>query len=255
MAEGLALIIEDSMTQAQIVGRMVAESDWAFAVARTLEEADAVLVHQRPSLIFVDVFLREENTLGHLQGIRDLAPNATIAVMTAGSREEAIDETLKAARGAKVDYVLRKPFSRKQLQNIVDNAERDVVEGRRRNHALVIDDSPTIVTLTSQALRDNGFRVSSASTMEEAMANFDIAHVDLVVSDIFMPGMGGLEGIKIIKANWPAVKVLAMSAGLQTRITAQRATGAAVNHGADAEIHKPFKPIDLVNLTIELMAS
>lgn len=255
MAEGLALIIEDSMTQAQIVGRMVAESDWSFAIARTLEEAEAVLIHQRPALIFVDVFLGEENSLRHLQGIRDLAPDATIAVMTAGSREEAIDETLKAARGAKVDYVLRKPFSRKQLQNIIDNADSDLTEGQRRRHALVIDDSSTIVTLTSQALRDNGFRVSSASTMEDAMENVDIAHVDLVVSDIFMPGMGGLEGIKVIKANWPTVKILAMSAGLQARITPQRATSAAVNHGADAEIHKPFKSMDLVNLTIELMAS
>jgi hypothetical protein len=51
------------------------------------------------------------------------------------------------------------------------------------------------------------------------------------------------------------VKVLAMSAGLQTRITPQRATNAAVRHGADAEIHKPFKPVELINLTIELMAS
>jgi len=255
MAEGVALIIEDSLTQAQIVGRMVAESDWAYCVARSLEEADELLVRQRPRLVFVDVHLRDENSLGHLHRIRDLAPDATIAVMTAGSREEGVDETLRAARLANVDYVLRKPFSRKQIQNIVDTAEREIVEGRRRPHALIIDDSPTVVTLTSQTLRDNGFRISTAQNMEDAMENVDIARVDLVVSDIFMPGMGGLEGIKIIKANWPEVKVLAMSAGLQTRITPQRATSAAVRLGADAEIQKPFKPVELINLTIELMAS
>jgi len=255
MAEGVALIIEDSLTQAQIIGRMVAESDWGYAVARTLEEAEEQLVRQRPSIVFVDVHLGRENSLEHLHRIRDLVPDATIAVMTAGSRDEGADETLKAARRANVDYVLRKPFSRKQIQNIVDTAERDMTEGRRRLHALIIDDSATVVALTSQALRDNGFRISTAATMEDAMANVDIAHVDLVVSDIFMPGMGGLEGIKIIKTNWPAVKVLAMSAGLETRITPERATGAAVRHGADAEIQKPFKPIDLINLTIELMAS
>jgi DNA-binding response OmpR family regulator len=255
MAEGVALIIEDSLTQAQIVGRMIADSDWAYAVARTLEEAEAQLVRQRPQLVFVDVHLGGENSLDHLHRIRDLVPNATIAVMTAGSREEAIDETLKAARRANVDYVLRKPFSRRQIHNIVDTAERDMTEGRRRLHALIIDDSPTVVTLTAQTLRDNGFRISTAESMEDAMANVDIAHVDLVVSDIFMPGMGGLEGIKIIKANWPNVKVLAMSAGLQARVTPERATSAAVRHGADAEIHKPFKPVELINLTIELMAS
>ena len=255
MAEGVVLIIEDSLTQAQIIGRMVAESDWAYIVARTLVEAESLLIHQRPRLVFIDVHLGEENSLGHLGRIRELAPDATIAVMTAGSREEGVDETLKAARRANVDYVLRKPFSRKQIQNIVDTAERDQIEGRRRLHALIIDDSPTVISLTAQTLRDNGFRISTAESMEDAMANVDIAHVDLVVSDIFMPGMGGLEGIKIIKANWPEVKVLAMSAGLETRITPQRATNAAVRHGADAEIHKPFKPVELINLTIELMAS
>lgn len=255
MAEGVALIIEDSLTQAQIIGRMVAESDWAYVVARTLGEADEMLVRQRPRLVFVDVHLRDENSLEHLHRIRDLAPDAVIAVMSAGSREEGVDETLRAARRANVDYVLRKPFSRKQIQNIVDTAERELSEGRRYLHALIIDDSPTVVTLTGQTLRDNGFRISTATSMEDAMDNVDIARVDLVVSDIFMPGMGGLEGIKIIKTNWPEVKVLAMSAGLQTRITPERATNAAVRHGADAEIHKPFKPIELINLTIELMAS
>jgi CheY-like chemotaxis protein len=255
MAEGVALIIEDSLTQAQIIGRMVAESDWAYVVARTLGEADEMLVRQRPRLVFVDVHLRDENSLEHLHRIRDLAPDAVIAVMSAGSREEGVDETLRAARRANVDYVLRKPFSRKQIQNIVDTAERELSEGRRYLHALIIDDSPTVVTLTGQTLRDNGFRISTATSMEDAMDNVDIARVDLVVSDIFMPGMGGLEGIKIIKTNWPEVKVLAMSAGLQTRITPQRATNAAVRHGADAEIQKPFKPIELINLTIELMAS
>ena len=53
------------------------------------------------------------------------------AVMTAGSREEGVDETLKAARRANVDYVLRKPFSRKQINNIIDTAERDLIDQTR----------------------------------------------------------------------------------------------------------------------------
>jgi len=53
MAEGVVLIIEDSLTQAQIIGRMVAESDWAYIVARTLVEAESLLIHQRPRLVFV----------------------------------------------------------------------------------------------------------------------------------------------------------------------------------------------------------
>ncbi|MGA9657481.1 MAG: response regulator [Asticcacaulis sp.] len=255
MAEGLALIIEDSMTQAQIIGRMLRDEDWDFVIARNLDECHRLLSQQRPSVIFVDIFLGEENSLDHLTAIRDMALEATIAIMTAGSRSEAIEDTLKAARKSKVDYILRKPFSQKQVRAIVESAQQDMQNGKRRKHALVIDDSSTVGTLTGQILSDNGYRVSIATSMEDALSNAEIAHVDLVVTDIFMPGMGGIQGIKIIKSEWPSIKILAMSAGLATRVSSERATSAAVKVGADAEIHKPFKPIELINMTIELMAS
>ena len=254
MAEGLALIIEDSHTQSQIIGRMLEGEDWTYMAAKTLEDALGMLIRHRPSLIFVDVFLGEENSLNHLAQIRDLASDATIAVMTAGNRQEAIEETLNLARRAKVDYVLRKPFNRKQLRAIVQTAYETVVEGGKRKQALVIDDSSVVAHLTAQILSDNGYRVATAGSMEEALADADIAHLDLIVTDIFMPGMGGVEGIKRIKTTWPRVKVLAMSAGLGERISSERATSAAVRAGADAEIHKPFTAMELISTVIDLAA-
>ncbi len=254
MAEGLALIIEDSQTQANIVGRMIENEDWAFIQAKTLDEAMTMLVRHRPQLVFVDVFLREENSLQHLSQIRDLALDATIAVMTAGSRAEALDETLAVARRAGVDFVMQKPFNRKQLRAIVQSAFDAMSDSKRRRQALVIDDSAVVGQIAAQMLSDNGYRVSTATSMEQALADPEIARVDLILSDIFMPGMGGLEGIKRIKATWPTVRVLAMSAGLNARVTAERATSAAVRAGADAEIHKPFTQADLMNTVIDLFA-
>jgi DNA-binding response OmpR family regulator len=253
MAEGLALIIEDSQTQAQIIGRMLEEEDWRYVIAKTLREAREALLLHHPNLIFVDIFLKDENTLPHLNSVRDLALEATICVMTAGNRKESIEETLAAARAAKVDYILRKPFNRLQVGAICQAASVDLLAGHHRKHALVIDDSQVVSNLTAQTLSDNGYRVSIAKSMEHALRDVDIAHVDLVVTDIFMPGMGGIEGTKIIKATWPHVKVLAMSAGLNSRINSERATYAAVKVGADAEIHKPFTPAELIDVTVRMM--
>ncbi|MFT3995990.1 MAG: response regulator [Asticcacaulis sp.] len=255
MAEGLALIIEDSLTQANIVGRMLRDEDWDYVIARSLAECHEVLLHQRPNLIFVDVFLGQENGLEHISQIRDRALDATLAVMTAGSRDEAIEETLRLARRTNVDFVLRKPFSRPQLRAIVESAQADACEGGKRKHALVIDDSSTVATITAQILTDNGYRVSVAHSMEEALDNADIAHVDLIVSDIFMPGMGGLQGIRVIKSTWHNVRILAMSAGLGGRVSSDRATSAAMAAGADAEIQKPFKAVELINAALTLMAA
>ena len=255
MAEGLALIIEDSFTQAQIIGRMLIDDDWQHLNAKTVAEASQMLIRHRPNLVFVDVFLGEENGLTFLPQVRDLAPDAIIAVMTAGGRSESIDETLSAARHANADYVLCKPFTRMQVRAIVQTAEQDLAEGKRRRHALVVDDSQVVANLTAQMLGDHGFRVSTAQSMEEALANVDVGHIDLAVCDIFMPGMGGLEGIKLIKSNWPLVKVLAMSAGLETRVTPERAVSAAVRAGADAEIKKPFKPVDFIHIVLGILAA
>lgn len=255
MAEGLALIIEDSFTQAQIIGRMLNDDDWTYLHARTVTEGCQLLVRHHPNLIFVDIFLGEENGLACLPQIRDLAQDSTIAVMTAGGQKESIGETLDAARKANADYVLRKPFSHKQVRAIVQTAEQDIADGKRRSHALVVDDSQVVAGLTAQMLGDHGFRVSVARSMEEALADVDIGHVDLAVCDIFMPGMGGLEGIRLIKATWPAVKILAMSAGLEARVSPERAVSAAVRAGADAEIKKPFKPMDFIHTVIEIMAA
>lgn len=252
MAEGTALIIEDSQTQANIIGRMLAGEDWSCVVAKTLPDAHRLLLELRPKLVFVDVFLGDDNSLPHLAEIRDLALESTIAVMTAGSRDEALDDTLNAARQANVDYILRKPFSRRQLRGIVRSAEEDLLSGKRRRHALVIDDSAVVAKLTAQILSDNGYRTSVAHTMEEALTSGDIAHVDLVICDIFMPGMGGLEGIRVIKAAWPKVKVIAMSAGLDERVSSQRAISAAVKAGADGEILKPFTATQFMDLIVEL---
>lgn len=254
MAEGLALIIEDSQTQARIIGRMLDGEDWEYLTVKTIAEGLALIVKKRPTLIFVDIFLGEDNSLLHLEQIRDLAPQAAIAIMTAGSKQEALDETLAAARRSQVDFVLRKPFSSKQLGAILQFSSNIEDNGRKPRHALVVDDSLVVGHLTSQILSDGGYRVSTASSMEDALANVDIAHVDLIVSDIFMPGMGGLKGIKILKATWPTVKVLAMSAGLGARITSENAISAAVKAGADAEIRKPFTHIQLMNTVIDVMA-
>lgn len=53
-------------------------------------------------------------------------------------------------------------------------------------------------------------------------------------------GHGGIEGTRIKKASWPGINVVAMSAGLDARITPAKALMAARVTGADADIPKPF---------------
>ncbi len=61
-------------------------------------------------------------------------------------------------------------------------------------HILVVDDEPDICALLQTALEENGaFRVSCASTGNDALPGFDAAPPDLIILDVLMPGMHGLE--------------------------------------------------------------
>jgi len=62
------------------------------------------------------------------------------------------------------------------------------------SYVLVIDDQPAIRGVVQAALEeDGGFRVSGASTGDDALARFDSDAPDLIVLDLVMPGMHGLE--------------------------------------------------------------
>lgn len=78
---------------------------------------------------------------------------------------------------------------------------------------LVVDDEELICRLTARILEDAGFRVLEAHSGEEAIAVLASVpgEVQLVVSDIAMPGMSGQALAEAVAIRWPAVPVLLMS--------------------------------------------
>ncbi len=88
---------------------------------------------------------------------------------------------------------------------------------------LIIDDEASIRSSLEGALRDEGYRVRSAGSGKEGIELLRQDGVDVVILDIWMPEMDGLEALRIIKAEWPDLAVIMMS-GHGTIDTAVRAT-------------------------------
>jgi CheY-like chemotaxis protein len=248
MSTATALILEDSPTQAQIISRMVEAHGWSTIHCASVREALDSLKLISFQALFLDIFVGQHNSIGHVEQFRKLSPTTPLTLMTAGSGHEALEKTLHHARAAQADFVLRKPFTEGDIKHILHTASKDHSRGAKRPHVLVIDDSRTVRSFVTGALDFSGYRASAAESMEEALSSFDIAHVDLVLMDIFMPGMGGLEGIRAIKSAWPSVKIVAMSAGMEEMVSEEEALKAAKMIGADAQIKKPFTPDALAQL-------
>lgn len=73
---------------------------------------------------------------------------------------------------------------------------------------LIVDDEPSIVRSMKGLLSDEGFDVLTASNGYEALQMIDNESPDLVLLDIWMPGIDGLETLKEIKSNNPFIQVI-----------------------------------------------
>jgi two-component system alkaline phosphatase synthesis response regulator PhoP len=106
-------------------------------------------------------------------------------------------------------------------------------------HILVVDDEEDILELVEYNLARQGFRVSPATTGEEAVAIARAQLPDLIVLDLMLPGVDGLDVCRILK-NDPLtsqVPIIMLTAKTQE---ADVVTGLEV--GADDYVTKPFSP-------------
>lgn len=100
---------------------------------------------------------------------------------------------------------------------------------------LVVDDEPGIRELLGQILRDEGFSVTVVASGEEALAAVSREVFDLVMLDIKLPGMDGLEVLRQLKASGARVPVVMISGHASVEQAAQ-----AVREGAADFLEKPL---------------
>ncbi len=119
-------------------------------------------------------------------------------------------------------------------------------------NVLVIDDEESHASLVSRVFRKNGYDVATASNAEDGLAMFANRNFDLVITDIFMKGIGGLKGIDRIREAHPDTLIIAMSAGYSD-MSAEAALNSARKIGADAVLPKPFPLADLMATVLRLL--
>jgi DNA-binding response OmpR family regulator len=76
---------------------------------------------------------------------------------------------------------------------------------------LVVDDDPAICNLVCSVLQANGFGVLRAATPQEALAMAETRSVDVLVTDVTLPLMDGLELAARVAGLWPGLGVLVIS--------------------------------------------
>ncbi len=117
---------------------------------------------------------------------------------------------------------------------------------------LVIDDDDSITSFIAASLTIDGHQPIITSSVEDALHGFEAMNYAMVITDIFMDGMGGIEGIAEIRKRRPDIKIIAMSSGYAGMST-DNALLAAKKIGADATLAKPFTPEEISLLVGEML--
>ncbi|GCD20669.1 response regulator transcription factor [Cellulomonas algicola] len=107
--------------------------------------------------------------------------------------------------------------------------------------ALVVDDEPTLAELLSTALRYEGWTVEHALTGHAAIRQAKASSPDVIVLDVMLPDLTGLDVLRRIRATHPNVPVLFLTAkdAVEDRITGLTA-------GGDDYVTKPFSLEEVV---------
>jgi CheY-like chemotaxis protein/HPt (histidine-containing phosphotransfer) domain-containing protein len=117
------------------------------------------------------------------------------------------------------------------------------IKSTSKGVVFIVDDEPDIVQILEDAISDNDFTIHKFYNGEEALEKFEELCPDLIISDINMPKLNGIEMIKAIRKISTTTPVIFVSGYLSKELMQE-----ALAYGAEAFIEKPFSSLIVSNL-------
>ena len=117
--------------------------------------------------------------------------------------------------------------------------------GFEKKRILVIDDNRNILDIAEQWLVDSGFEVTVTDSGGDGLARALANPPDIVLTDIIMPEMDGIQVIGHLRQRFPHILIVAMSGG-GTKLSAHTVLNLSQKIGASRILNKPFSRSDLI---------
>jgi len=115
---------------------------------------------------------------------------------------------------------------------------------------LIVDDEIYIRELVKKVLTPKGHKVLEADNGHNAITALQENNVDLVITDLVMPGKGGIETLMEIRETNNTIKIIAISGKIETSSDSIRTMASQFN--VDRVLPKPFDVDKLVKMVSEL---
>jgi DNA-binding response OmpR family regulator len=228
------LVIDDESGICDVIAKTFTYIGFNVSTATSAARARAVFLKERPRIVFLDLLLGDADGLDLLDEFKKADPGVIVIVVTA--RSDHAVEAAALAHGA--DEFITKPFSRNYLRDVVTAKIHGVLDkggDMRRPKILLVDDEEDLRAGVRQyiALRFDA-DILEARDVPEALLKVREAGPDVVFLDIKMPGMSGLDAIRVMKELSPSARIVVVSAWQSAEVVSR-----AVSLGAEDYLGKP----------------
>ena len=115
---------------------------------------------------------------------------------------------------------------------------------------LIVDDDAFVRTLLKDVLEGRGHALLEAEDGRAALDALGDQEPQLVLLDLFMPRLSGMEALAMMRQRWPGARVLVISS-----LDSERLVTEALEAGAAGYITKPFHPVEITTAVDRALAS
>jgi CheY-like chemotaxis protein len=120
-------------------------------------------------------------------------------------------------------------------------------------HIIVIDDDAVLRQIITLTLEAAGHTVIRCENGKKAVEILSYAHPDLLITDLLMPEMDGIETLRAARQLCPALPILAISGG--SHGNPDDYLGMAKVFGATETMPKPFRPAELLGVVTRMLGA
>jgi two-component system, NtrC family, response regulator HydG len=225
-------IVDDDKDLAESLSIALEGSGCEVEVAHSGEEAITIFRERDFDIAFMDVKLPGKNGVESFLEIKKMKPWVKVVMMTGYSVEQLLEQALDNGAWG----ILKKPIDMKILLETLKNVEKKGV--------LVVDDDPDFVASTQDFLSNSGYKVFVASNGEDAIRSLRSKAIDVLILDLRMPILNGLETCVQLKKEGIFVPTIIVTAFAEEE---KKALDMLCLMPVCGLLKKPFNPKDLIN--------
>jgi len=176
-------------------------------------------------LVLMDIKMPGMNGVETFVKLKGLNSRASVIMMTAFAMQEEIEQAIR--EGAFT--VVYKPFEIPKILSVIESCLDD------RTLILLVDDNKDILAVLQEVFEKKGFKVCVAESGEECLRKAQEMRFQIILLDIKLPGIDGVETLKRLRQARPSVAVIMM-----TGHSVEDLIDDAIKTGSYACIRKPF---------------